>query len=790
MKKLSKKKYILILFAIILIMTPFVVFSLFSSDADTDSRTDAFDSSSSVKCQIKFLYVDPSKLQVDKPVTMEISTSTPGEQSVSLSIFSNESGIERPINISNFPQGADSFSTEVIYTPTTLGTYSIYGTLTTNNSVYPCMLASGSPATAQVILQNQAPNFTTVADNADLKVGDRYQHTLKANDIDSPSSFGYHYSFTPQAPWLENPVITKTTNDAGGVDLTIQFDGVADKAASYLANVMIWDGYNGNTKSQTWVISVSPRQNDTPKLSFTTNLIGSSFSAQDIIKINWRGSDQNQIVKYVLYIAKEGASESSWITIDDNISYKSTSYEYTIPDSLEAGKYQFIIEAVDNQSPPAIGRTVSSVFTVTKAADDQDPCKDGKCDGPQVEKSKITILFPKDGTEVTDAKPIIKASLSTATDISIVEDSIKMTFNDKDITSKIKKEASGKSQINITYQVEEDLEDNSQNKFTISFEDSNADKTEASSSFTVKLPATEDEITIFGKKIAKRILIIGGIITLIVLLLAILIPYLIYKIFSNRNEDNQEYYDNYNYYTPPTPSEETKYQTTTAQNDFVEDKYPFTYTQVEKTPDEDKTVAEETTYVQPLSTQVATTIPDDNKASEVAIEVETPVQKQEVLEEEKPPITQESTVPQTPQPSDELTQEEIKSYDDYYTNLYKTTAKETTSPVLESTTNKDETISDTTVATTTTAEDLPLDYPFTLKADSAPAEEESEEAIIDEEQAKYLQQLKEKIDKQEETKNQYAFDTDKSDDEQSKQSATNSATEDSSPTPPPNIVEE
>ncbi len=782
MKIEQRKKYILFLFGMLIVLTPFLAYSIFTTPQDMDPRSQAYDYSSSVKCQIKFLYVDPAKLQVNKPVTVELSSYTPGESTVNVELYSNESGTDTPIIVDDLPIGSEQFDVEFLYTPTTLGTYTIYGSLITDKSSYPCLLAMGNAATARVVEQNEPPAFTTSPPNSatnNISVGDRYQHTLRAMDVDSFSSFGYHYSFTPRAPWLENPTITKTARDGGGTNLTVQFDGVADKPASYLVNVMIWDGYNGNTRSQSWVINVSPGENDIPQVNVTSELEGKQFEQLEKVTVRWSGSDRNQIVGYKLYITSNPADQESWVAIDESIPHTRNSYEYEIPEDLEPGNYQFIIEATDNQTPPATGRGTSGQFTVTAASDpDEDDKKDEKpSDGPQVGISKIEMIYPKDGEEITDAEPTIKAKLTTPEGVEIITSSVSVKLNDEDVSESVELEEISEREATLSYKVEEPLDDRSENKLDISFEDSEADKTELSANFMVRLKTAEDEIEILGLKLSKRLLIIGAIILIIVVFLALLIPYLLYKIISPKDSIEPLDNDDYKYYKPSdyksynTPvsatgssSSYTAPKTTYSPNDYYAD---------------DSYKKEEVSQPEPAVAKSA----DEEKF--------TPAQQPSYASVDH----LESGGRKTDDDSMKTAEPSTNQYEDYYAKLYETEEKLTTDPALSTTpASAKETRATTTDSSESDNEskEPKLKYPFTYSEDQGSAQS----LEIEEEQAEYLNKLKEQLEEEKKNQEQYmpkSAKTDQSTQENEPATSNNNSEEskkERTPTAPPTIVEE
>ena len=107
--------------------------------------------------------------------------------------------------------------------------------------------------------------------------------------------------------------------DGASGNLTIKFKGSTNKAASYLAHVLIHDGYSKNVRSQSWVINVSPKENDIPIVTITYPIESLRIDKGVTFKTSWESTDLNQIVGHELFITNNPTNEDLWIEIDSKI---------------------------------------------------------------------------------------------------------------------------------------------------------------------------------------------------------------------------------------------------------------------------------------------------------------------------------------------------------------------------------------------------------------------------------------------------------------------------------------
>ncbi len=578
----KKRKIVVISTIIIIISIPLVIWGLLNLES-FDDRSRAGEEQE-LECKLKFLYVDPNRLEVNKPITVEVEGNTPAEEIVDISLEAEEwGGTEEQVKQIDvdFPQGnvGSTVRAEAYYTPENVGNYRISGTLTSRSgegidNQYLCLLEGGATAAAKIVPTNQAPYFTTSpAPNSinNLEVGDRYQYEVVAIDEDSNSTFDLSYSFTPRAPWLSDPVITKESYGDNGAKVTVRFDAIADESASYLSNIMIWDGYNGHTKSQSWIINVDPKENDIPRVNVSAPTSGTKITQGEAINIVWSADDQNQIVKYNLYYSKNPSSKQTWNVIKQGVNYKVGKFIWQGTDNVIPDDYFVVVEAYDNQSPAGVGNGVSGEFTVLEKevietpdeleepGDEPEEPGDEPSDGPQIEQAQVISVSPADRSTVNKAKPTISARLVPTTDKEINRDTIVFKLNGESLKDKYSIEQVGDNQLHIEYTPQQELSDGSSNKAYISFFDSAENEGSKQWTFNVELEDQEsssDSWEIFGRKFDRKTVIIFGAIVIGIILIALLLPYLIYLLIQPKSggDYNEDYYSDY---TPPSSPDDS-----------------------------------------------------------------------------------------------------------------------------------------------------------------------------------------------------------------------------------------
>ncbi len=531
----SKKRKSLFLTFLLLLSIPIFVFGLLE-DRNFDIRNRAFEEievSEKNPCVITFPNVNPYSLEVNSSFRVQVDalSTTLGIQGISIK-DENGNDLFSKTYIDNMPKKVtESF----IFTPTVAKSYEIKGLmLDVNQKSYECVISSSyDVGGVRVVTNNSKPFFTSSPKNSkpsqSIKTGEVYEYTLIAEDIDK-DMINYSYSFTENADWLRATIV----EDGGNGNLTIKFTGSTTEAASYLANVFIHDGYSKHLASQSWVISVSPAENDIPKVRIISPVEPVNISTEDKLEISWDAQDDNHIVRFELYLSSNPTNEKSWITIDKDIPYNKTSYSIDTT-QLKDGTYKAIVRAIDNQKPAAIGMDVSEEIVIAKGQNDgKDPDDQVLIDQPQV------INFsPTSSDELKNKKPTIKATLISSKDEKVTEESIIFKLDDKDITDQIKINKISDSEYTVIYIPQEDLA-GGLHKVEITFKDTS--EKEASKSWTFNIAQDDqdgDSFNIFGYYINKRVaMIIAGGIGLVVL--AIFTPMIIFAVWKDDSEKKED----------------------------------------------------------------------------------------------------------------------------------------------------------------------------------------------------------------------------------------------------------
>ena len=175
----------------------------------------------------------------------------------------------------------DSVEETFTYSPSLTGSDFIRGSLTKVTGEQAC---SGSYI--NVINSNTAPQITSEEKDADLSVGDSFEYTITAEDIDG-DIINFAYSFTPRADWLQKVVI----EDGSDGSLKIKLQGTPDEPASYLAHIFVHDGYGNHLNSMSWIINVSQDENDIPVVKILSPSEAVSADIGDEIYTKWLASD-------------------------------------------------------------------------------------------------------------------------------------------------------------------------------------------------------------------------------------------------------------------------------------------------------------------------------------------------------------------------------------------------------------------------------------------------------------------------------------------------------------------
>ncbi len=268
-KRIAPKQYaqrsVIYLTFFLLLSIPLVLYGIAQENFDT--RRQAFDElelGSDHPCIISLPNVNPYSLEVGKTVTVQVDARLDDAIISGLEIY-DSSG--ETIYQETFDNSPIEITTSFPFTPQSSGLVDMLGLIKKESGgSLGCEISSPYDIKGlRAVSNNNSPEFTSNPERSEpslnLKTGQQYEYTLTALDEDG-DRINYSYSFTPRADWLK-PVIIE---DGSNGKLTIKFRGTSDKAASYLANVFIHDGYSKHLRSQSWVISVSPDENDIPEV--------------------------------------------------------------------------------------------------------------------------------------------------------------------------------------------------------------------------------------------------------------------------------------------------------------------------------------------------------------------------------------------------------------------------------------------------------------------------------------------------------------------------------------------
>ncbi len=527
----TKRKSIFLTFLLLLTL-PIFVFSLLENKS-FDIRNRAFEDiqvSEMNPCVITFPNVNPYTLEVGKTVRIQVDALSQeyGIKNINISDEAGNVLLTKSYDSETQIRIVESFP----YTPQSASAYNLTGTLVDKSEkTYGCVISSSYDIKGvKAIIANSKPEFKTSPRSSipsqSLKIGETYEYTLEAQDIDK-DMINYSYSFTTGQTWLKATVI----DDGGGGKLTIKFRGSTNTPGSYLANVFIHDGYSKHLSSQSWVISVSPKGNDNPTVTIIEPEKALTIKDETSLRVSWEAVDSNKIEKYEIYISSNPVNQLSWKAINTNIPASQTSYNVDLT-GIADGAYRIIVRAIDNQSPAGIGIAVSEEIIISKVPD-EDNIPD---DNPVLPQPQIINVSPTSSDSISNTTPTIKASLIATLDSTIDETSIVVKLDNKDIIKEIKINKISDSEYTIIYIPQTPLTAGI-HKVYISFKDSSKESIEKEWTFTISTDKQDTEmLKIFGLEIPKRtVYIIGGGLTLIAL--AIVIPMIIMTIWKDRSKE-------------------------------------------------------------------------------------------------------------------------------------------------------------------------------------------------------------------------------------------------------------
>ncbi len=638
---------------LLLLSIPLTIFGLTQDDFDLRERAfEDLELSEEHPCLISFPNVNPYSLQVGETVTVQVDAKL---EDKAISELRVKDGDENLIHEEIFANSPIEIATSFAYTPLNAGEADLIGELTlTEGGKVNCEITSPYDIQGlQIIPENNAPDFITLPSQSipsqNIVTNDTYEYTLEAQDPEG-DRINYSYSFTPRADWLNKTII----DDGSSGRLTIKFSGRADKPASYLANIFIHDGYSKNLSAQSWVINVSPGENDIPVVTITEPAESLRLDKGTTFKSSWEATDRNFIEKYELFITRNITDEDLWIPIDKDIPYDTNSYNVETSD-LTTGTYKLVAQAIDNQTPPGIGRDISSeiVISATGEAPIEEP-EDEKDDEVILSEPQVINMSPMSTDQITNNRVTIRATLVAGTDATINEETIMFKLDNVDYSDQVKINRISDEEYTIIYQPQQDLEAGL-HKAEVIFADSRESDINKSWDFTIQALETEDDSTynIFGYEIGRNVVrvIAIGVVTVI---LAIVAPFIIFSIWKgDKTKDDSTIYAN-SKLPPSIPTDNTEY--TPVEKDFgvkemVEtDPEPVENTEEDlwdkysapKPQEEDSNIEEEAEVkVEPLEVEQTNEPANETPEEEVEVKVE---------EAPETPKEQEPTPPPPPPP--------------------------------------------------------------------------------------------------------------------------------------------
>jgi hypothetical protein len=546
----------------LLLSIPLVIFGLLQENLDP--RNQAYENlsvSDENPCIISFPYVNPYSLESGKTFTVQVDAEVKGSNIQKLQI-TDSSG--NSIHTETFEKASPNINTNFKYTPQNSGPADLLGLIEKDDGEsIACKISSPYDVLGlRVVNNNSSPTFSTLPKDSkpsqSVVTNENYEYVLSASDSDK-DNINYSYSFTPNADWLKPLII----EDGSNGKLTIKFSGSTNKPASYLANVIIHDGYSKHISTQSWVISVSPKENDIPLVKIISPLDSLRIDKGDNFNASWEASDLNQIIKHQLFMASNPTDEDSWITVDDNIAYNKTSYTVET-ESLSPGTYKLIARAIDNQTPEAIGVDISEEIVISgKEQTDTDTDTD---DNPIINEPQVNNMSPTSTEDVTNPRVTVKATVLSGDGATLVDENISFKLDDLDKSSEIKINKLSESAYTLIYQPQEDIV-SGLHKVEIYVKDSNGGEVTKNWTFSITSEEKEDNgnISIFGYEISQRTLLIigGGVLLLVVAIAAPLIIINVWKDDGGKTQGNSK--------LPPTiPADNSNYTPLIQETDIKE----------------------------------------------------------------------------------------------------------------------------------------------------------------------------------------------------------------------------
>jgi hypothetical protein len=545
----------------LLLSIPIIIFGIAQDDFDTRKRAfQDLELSEEYPCLISFPNVNPYSLEINRNITVQVDAAM---KDVGISGLEVENTAGVIIHEEVFEGAPIEIGTSFTYSPERSGKANLTGTLYTigGTSVTCEMTSPYGIQGLEIVSSNKAPNFTTRPSQSipsqNITTGDTYEYTLEATDTDG-DRINYSYSFTPRADWLRETII----EDGSGGNLTIKFSGKADKPASYLANIFIHDGYSRNLKSQSWIINVSPSENDIPVVTIIDPAETLRIDEGTTFKTSWEATDLNHITGYKLFITDNPANESEWIAIDGDIPYDKTSYNVNTSD-LESGTYKLITQATDNQDPPGTGKGVSPEIVISST----DGFERERDDEVIISQPQVINMVPMSTDEITNKRVTVKATIVAGENAEIDESTIVFKLNNLDFTNEIRINKISEREFTLIYQPETDLE-GGLNKGEVTFSDTNGQDVTKSWNFTIQGEDSNSEntYTILGYDIAKNIVHIIGI-GVITVILALVAPFVIFSIWKEDSSKEDPTKHTNTKLPPSIPTDDTMYSRSPSYED-------------------------------------------------------------------------------------------------------------------------------------------------------------------------------------------------------------------------------
>lgn len=528
-----KQKSILLTFLLILTL-PIFIFTLLENRS-FDFRNKAFEEielSNLNPCIITFPNVNPYTIQVNSTVRIQVDGISENSTIKELTITDGSSNIL--FTKSYEDKIVNRVSESFPYTPLVARAYNLSGNMKDiAGNTFSCVISSPYDIKGvKAISLNSKPEFLTSPRDSipsqSIQVGDTYEYTLEAKDVDQ-DTINYIYSFTKGEEWLESTII----DDGADGMLTIKFRGSTKKAGSYLANVFIHDGYSKHLSSQSWVISVSNKENDNPTVTIIDPSSSIVINEQSTVPLKWEVEDKNQIIRYEIYISQNPVNETTWEPIDTNVPGTQTNYTVDL-NNKEDGAYRLIVRAIDDQEPAGVGVDISEEILISRNTEGPEKPDDNV----ELPEPQIINMSPTSKDEVKNNIPTIKASLIASEGAVVQDSSIIFKLDDRDVTDEIKINEVEENQHTVIYIPPSGLT-NGVHKVSIYFEDSNGGEREVEWTFSIgdeSASSDSDVFNILGLEIPKRTLYIvfGGI---ALIALAIIVPLLLPLIWKDTSKE-------------------------------------------------------------------------------------------------------------------------------------------------------------------------------------------------------------------------------------------------------------